>query len=55
MSKDMQITVELDPRYQRPYRFVKLVPFEFRRAPINYSRIKFNSKPSELSYFGIHG
>lgn len=55
MSKDMQITVELEPRYQRAYRFVKLVPFEFRRAPINYSRIKFNSKPAEMSYFGIHG
>lgn len=55
MGKDMLMTFEVDPQYRRTYRFIKLVPFEFRHAPINYSRIPFNSKPSEMSYFGIHG
>jgi hypothetical protein len=55
MDKDMQVTVKVEPRYQRSYRFVKLVPFEFRKTPINYSRIKYNSKPSEITYFGVSG
>ena len=44
MDKDQGVTVTLHQRYQRAFRFVKLVPTGFRKGPINFSRYKFHSK-----------
>ena len=55
LDQEEGMTVILDKQYQRPYRFVKLVPVGFRKGPINFSRIKFHSKQAEIQFFGING
>lgn len=55
LNKDIEETFYIDEKFQRPFRYVKLVPTGFRKAPINFSRIKFHSKRAEIMYFGISG
>ena len=55
LDKTQGVTIELDKKYQRSYRFVKLVPVGFRRGPINFARTKFHSKQAEIQFFGING
>ena len=55
LEKEMGITINILKKFQKPYRFIKLVPTGFRKGPINFSRVKFHSKRAELMYFGVQG
>lgn len=55
LDKTQGVTITLDKKYQRAYRFVKLVPVGFRKGPINFARTKFHSKQAEIQFFGING
>ena len=36
LDQEQQLHVNLEDRYQRTYRYVKLVPVGFRKGPINF-------------------
>mmetsp|Transcript_13543 Transcript_13543/g.21105 ORF Transcript_13543/g.21105 Transcript_13543/m.21105 type:complete len:213 (-) Transcript_13543:12704-13342(-) len=55
LNEELSTTVNIEPKFQRAYRFVKLVPVAFRKGPINFSNTKFYTKQAEISFFGVNG